>query len=73
MTTEWVLVVALFSPGGDFMGKQNIVLPTKELCQRAKKDVEKPMEGMIPMQAKGVCVTMAHWTGKAQDKGVAFD
>jgi hypothetical protein len=73
MTTEWVLIIGLFSPGGDFIAKQNIVLPSKAICQQAKKDVEKPIEGSLPMKVKGLCVTMAHWEGKSQDKGVAFD
>ena len=69
---EWVLVIAFLSPGGDFMGKQGIVLPNRASCQRAVVALAQRQEPM-PMQLRGVCVTRAHWEGKAQDKGMAFD
>jgi len=73
MTTEWVLLVAFLSPGGDFMGKKAIVHPNKASCQAEARQWNTNKEAGMPVQFKTLCVTMAHWEGKAQDKGVAFD
>lgn len=72
MTTEWVLIVAMLSPGGGFMGKDVRILPSKGACQQARVVVEqsRPLMGG---SYKGVCVTKAHWEGKAHDAGVALD
>jgi hypothetical protein len=69
---EYVLILAFFSPGGDFMTKQGIVQRDRATCQQSLKTVQDqvtPMGGKI----RALCVTKAHWEGKAQDKGVALD
>lgn len=73
MMTEWVLLVAFISPGGDFMGKKAILHPTKSTCQAEAKQWLLDTEPGMPMKFKTLCVTKAHWEGKVQDKGVAFD
>ena len=73
MMTEWVLLVAFISPGGDFMGKKAIIHPTKSSCQAEAKQWATVTEPAMPVRFQTLCVTKAHWEGKAQDKGVAFD
>ena len=69
---EYVLILAFFSPGGDFMSKQGIVQKDLATCQQSLKVVQDqvtPLGGRI----RALCVTRAHWEGKSQDKGVALD
>jgi len=73
MMTEYVLIVLMMSPGGDLIGKKGILHPTKASCQAESKQWMSNKEVGMPMQFKTLCVTKAHWEGKAQDKGVAFD
>jgi hypothetical protein len=40
MMTNWVLVVAFLSPGGDFMGKQEIVQKDRATCQRSLQNIQ---------------------------------
>jgi hypothetical protein len=70
--TEYILILAFLSPGGDFMGKHGIVQQDRATCQQSLKVIQNqvtPMGGKV----RALCVTRAHWEGKAQDKGVAFD
>ena len=69
---EYVLILAFFSPGGDFMSKQGIAQKDLATCQQSLKVVQDqvtPLGGRI----RALCVTKANWEGKAQDKGVALD
>jgi hypothetical protein len=72
MMTEYILILAFMSPGGDFMGKHDIVQKNQVTCQQSLKTVQN-----TPIATGGkiraLCVSRAHWEGKAQDKGVAFD
>ena len=70
--TEYVLLVALLSPGGDFMSKKAMLVPTKAECQESKAKWEKT-KPIMPGYFRGLCVTKAHWEGKVQDKSVALD
>lgn len=70
---DWVLIVALMSPGGDFLDKVPVIMPDKASCVKARKELPKVPEHPLGIKVKGVCVTMAHWTGKAHDKGMALD
>jgi hypothetical protein len=70
---EWVLLIALLSPGGNFIDKVPVEMPTKAACQKAVKGLPQPGESPMGVQYKGICVTMDHWTGKKKDKGVVFD
>jgi hypothetical protein len=72
MMTEYILILAFLSPGGDFMGKHGIVQKDRATCHQSLVVVQNqvtPMGGKV----RALCVTRAHWEGKAQDKGVAFD
>jgi hypothetical protein len=70
---EWVLIIELLSPGGDFMDKIPVTMPTKTSCTQALKELPKKSDDPLGVQFKGICVTMDHWTGRKKDKGVAFD
>ena len=70
---NWVLLISMLTPGGDFIDKIPVEMPTKAACVQAAKDLPKRGEGLMGVQYKGICVTMDHWTGKKKDKGVAFD
>ena len=69
---EYVLIMAFFSPGGDFMSKQAISQKDRATCEQSLSVVQNqvtPLGGRI----RALCVTKTHWEGKALDKGVALD
>lgn len=70
---EWVLIIELLSPGGDFMDKVPVTMPTKTACVRAAKDLPKQADHPLGVQFRGQCVTMDHWTGKRRMKDVSLD
>jgi hypothetical protein len=39
--TNWVLIIAFFSPGGDFMSKQEIMQRDKATCQQSREAISK--------------------------------
>jgi hypothetical protein len=73
MINEWVLIVAFISPGGNFMDKVPVTMPTKTACERAIKTLPKKGEHPMGVQYQGVCVTRAHWTGTEPMKNVPLD
>lgn len=70
---NYVLIIALLSPGGDYMDKIPVVMQDQKSCQQAIAQLPKQGENPWGMQFRGTCVSMAHWTGKKKDKGVNFD
>ena len=70
---EWVLIINLLSPGGDYMAKVPVVMPSKQACIDARRQLPKQPEHPLGVQLRGVCVTMAHWTGKQPMKEVPLD
>ena len=74
---EWILIIHLLSPGGDFMGKFIIELPNKKICETVLKSTKKAQQldwGGMPMKIKGdICVTRGHWEGWAPMKNVPYD
>lgn len=73
MVNEWVLIIELLSPGGNYMDKVPVTMPSRAACVQAAKDLGKNTDHPMGVQYRGVCVTMNHWTGKRKDKGVALD
>lgn len=73
MLKEWVLVIELLSPGGDYMDKVPVIMPTKAACEKAQKDLKKDPEHPLGVRFQGRCVTMAHWTGKQYMKDMPLD
>jgi len=73
MLKEWVLIIELLSPGGDYMDKVPVTMPSKAACEQAKKDLKRDPEHPLGVRFQGRCVTMAHWTGKQYMKDVPLD
>jgi hypothetical protein len=72
MTYSWVLIIAMFSPGGDFISKQTINFVSKKDCEAVRiqlSNLDQPMH----VKHKGLCVTRDHWEGKKQMPSVAHD
>ena len=44
MINEWVLIVAMLSPGGNFIDKVPVTMPTKTACEQAIKTLPKKGE-----------------------------
>jgi hypothetical protein len=70
---EWVLLIALFSPGGNYIDKIPVAMPTKTACEQAIKTLPKKGEHPMGVRYQGICVTMDHWTGTAPMKNVPLD
>ena len=55
MTYSWVLIIAMFSPGGDFIGNQTINFVSKKDCEAVRMqlpNLNRPMH----IKYKGMCV-----------------
>jgi hypothetical protein len=69
---NWILIIFMTSPGGDFIGKQTIEFPTQKACESVR--VQLPvLDSPMGVKHKGLCVTRDHWEGKKQMPGVAYD
>lgn len=68
---NWVLIVMLSTPGGDFIDKTTEFTRTRAECQAKAQQVTR----ITPMRIRQdpICVTMDHWTGKKPMVGVALD
>ena len=68
---NWVLIVMLSTPGGDFIDKKVEFVQTQAECQTLAQQTAR----MTPMGVRQhpLCVTMGHWTGKKPMPGVALD
>jgi hypothetical protein len=72
MTYSWILIIAMYSPAGDFMAKNTVEFYSQQDCEAVK--VRLPLlDTPMGVKHKGVCVTRDHWTGKKQMTGVAYD
>ena len=70
---NWILLISLLSPGGDYIDKIPVEMPTKAACVQAAKELPKRGEGLMGVQYKAICVTMDHWNGKKKMKDVPLD
>jgi hypothetical protein len=68
---NWVLIIMMSTPGGDFIDKRVEFLRTKAECQVRLS--ETPRMTLMRVKQDPVCVTMDHWTGKKQMPNVALD
>ena len=68
---EWVLIIMMTTPGGDFIDKRVEFVQTKTECHARMAAISR----VAPMQVHqtSICVTMDHWTGKKPMPGVALD
>jgi hypothetical protein len=72
MTYSWILIVAMYSPAGDFMNKDIIKFESQKACEAVKiqlPNLDHPMK----VRHKGLCVTRDHWEGKKKMTGVDYD
>jgi hypothetical protein len=72
MTYSWILIVAMYSPAGDFMGKNTVEFESKKTCESVRVQLSK-LDNPMHVHHKGLCVTRDHWEGKKQMPGVAYD
>jgi hypothetical protein len=68
----WVLIIAMSSPGGDFIDKRTVEFKTRQDCEAVRVQLSN-LDTPMGIKHKGLCVTMDHWTGKKQMPGVAYD
>ena len=69
---EWILIIAMFSPSGDFIDKRTVEFQSRKDCEAVKTQLP-VMNSPMGIKHKGLCVTRDHWTGKKQMAGVAYD
>ena len=69
---SWILIVAMFSPGGDFINKTPVKFQSQKECEAVKVQLS-VLDSPMGVKHKGVCVTQDHWTGKKKMPGVAYD
>lgn len=68
MGVTWVLIVAFFSPGGDFMSKQETVYTSSAQCEQARKVIaDQPLA-----QVRTLCVARDR-RGVNVDRTLALD
>ncbi len=41
MMTNWVLIIAFFSPGGDFMGKREVAQVDRATCEESRMTISR--------------------------------
>ena len=73
---EWILILHLLSPGGDYMGKIGLPFADRKSCEFVLKQIKKPVDTEYPMAPKArgfMCVTKDHWTGVKPMPGVPLD
>jgi len=69
---SWILIIAMYSPGGDFINKSTLSFTNKTECEAVRKQLP-ALDSPLHVRHKGLCVTQAHWEGKKQMPGVAYD
>lgn len=72
MTYSWILIVAMYSPGGDFMSKDIVKFESRQSCEAVRVQLSN-LDTPMRVKHKGLCVTRDHWEGKKQMPGVAYD
>lgn len=72
MTYSWILIIAMYSPAGDFMSKNTIGFNSQKECEAVKVQLVN-LDNPMKVRHKGLCVTREHWEGKKQMPGVAYD
>jgi hypothetical protein len=68
---EWVLIIMMSTPGGDFIDKRVEFVRTRDECHARMATIFK-VAPMGILQSP-ICVTRDHWTGKKPMSGVALD
>jgi hypothetical protein len=69
---EWILIIGMFAPGGDFIDKRTVEFQSRKDCEAVKIQLSY-LDDPMRVKHKGLCVTNDHWTGKKKMPGVAYD
>jgi hypothetical protein len=72
MTYSWILIVALYSPAGDFISKDTVGFNNQRDCEAVRVQL-KNLDNPLRVQHKGLCVTKDHWEGKKKMPNVDYD
>ena len=72
MTYSWILIIAMHSPAGDFMGKNTVGFNSQKDCEAVRVQLPN-LDHPIKVRHKGVCVTRDHWEGKKKMPNVNLD
>jgi hypothetical protein len=72
MTYSWILIIAMHSPAGDFMGKNTVGFNSQKDCEAVRMQLTN-LDHPIKVRHKGVCVTRDHWEGKKKMPNVNLD
>ena len=72
MTYSWILIIAMYSPAGDLMGKDTLTFNSQKDCEAVKVQLPK-LDHPLRVKHKGVCVTRDHWEGKKKMPNVDLD
>jgi len=72
MTYSWILIVAMYSPAGDFMSKDIIKFETQKSCEAVRVQLPN-LDHPMRVRHKGLCVTKDHWEGKKKMPNVDYD
>jgi hypothetical protein len=74
---SWVLIVAMLSPGGNFIDKQVVdyEFKTQKECQQVARNIPAldSDPSALGVRHRGLCVTKDHWTGKRYMKDMPLD
>ena len=72
MIHSWILIIAMHSPAGDFIGKDIVGFQSKKECEAVKVQLPN-LDNPMHVTHRGLCVTKDHWEGKKKMPGVAYD
>jgi len=68
---EWVLIIMMSTPGGDFIDKRVEFVQNRAECYARMATTPKVV--LMGILQSPICVTRDHWTGKKPMPGVALD
>jgi hypothetical protein len=72
MTGAWILIIAMYSPAGDFMSKDTMQFNNRKDCEAVRTQLHN-LDHPMRVTHKGLCVTRDHWEGKKKMPGVDYD
>lgn len=70
--SPWILIIAMHSPAGDFIGKDTLQFNSRKDCETVRVQLPN-LDHPMRVKYKGLCVTRDHWEGKKQMPGVDYD
>jgi hypothetical protein len=72
MTYSWILIIAMYSPAGDFMDKNTVGFNSQKDCEAVRMQLAN-LDHPMKVRHKGLCVTRDHWEGKKKMPNVDLD